>query len=126
MTRRRSRRPMLAQRMLELAWCSPYVIAQRMAGSDRNERSRMVVEKMAAGMESWSALASHGLAMQRSLMREMMRHRTWGSYASGAPLLAWMTFMRGAERGLSATAAPFHRRATANARRLASVKRRAK
>jgi len=43
MTRRRSRRPMLAQRMLELAWCSPYVIAQRMAGSDRNERSRMVV-----------------------------------------------------------------------------------
>jgi catalase len=48
MTRRRSRRPMLAQRMLELAWCSPFVIAH--ACRERShERTRMVVEKMAPG-----------------------------------------------------------------------------
>jgi hypothetical protein len=123
---RSQRRPLLAQRMLELAWSSPYVIAHRMGGSDQRERTRMVVEKAAAGMESWSALSAHVFAMQRSLMREMLRQRPWGSYAAGAPLFAWMAFMRQAERGLSATAAPFHRRATANARRLASVKRRAR
>lgn len=117
-------RPLLAQRMLELAWSSPQVIAHRMSGADRAEPSRMVMEKFAAGIESWSALAAYSFALQRSLMREVLRPRTWNSYAAGAPLFAWMNYVRRAERGLSDATAPFHRRAGANARRLASASRR--
>ena len=103
--------------MLELAWSSPQVIAHRMSGADSAEQARMVMEKVAAGVESWGALATYSLALQRSLMREVLRPRPW-------TLVAWMNYMRGAERGLSDAAAPFHRRAGANARRLASASRR--
>ena len=118
MARRRYRRRTFAQQMLELAVWSPYVIAHRMRGSDRDERSRMVVEKFAAGIESWNALAMHVFTLQGALLRSMLRHRTWGSFAASAPFSAWLTQWRQTERGLSASAAPFHRRATANARRL--------
>jgi len=113
---------MLAQRMVELAWSSPYVISRRMLGSDSKERSRMVVEKLAAGAESWNAVAAYVFALHGAILREMLRHRTWSSFTGGAPLLAWTTFMRRAERGASAAAAPFHRRAKANARRLSAVR----
>ena len=114
---------MLAQRMVELAWSSPYVISRRMLGSDSKERSRMVVEKLAAGAESWSGVAAYLLALHGTMLREMLRHRTWNSFAAGAPFSAWMTFMGRAERGMSAAAAPFHRRAKANARRLSIPRR---
>jgi len=117
-------RPFLAQRLFELAWSSPQVIAHRLSGADGAEQSRMVMEKVAAGIESWNAVATYAFALQRSLWRDLPRYRTWNSYFTGAPLLAWMNFMRGAERGLSDATAPFHRRAGANARRLASASRR--
>ena len=120
----RRRRPLLAQRMLELAWSSPQVIAHRMSGADSADPTRMVMEKFAAGIESWNALAAYSFALQRSLWRELSRYRTWNSFFTGAPLVTWMNSMRRAERGLSNAAAPFHRRAGANARRLASASRR--
>lgn len=117
-------RPFLAQRLLELAWSSPQVIAHRMSGADSAEQKRMVMEKFAAGIESWNSVAAYSFALQRSLWRELSRFQTWNSYFTGAPLVAWMNYMRRAERGLSDAAAPFHRRAGANARRLASASRR--
>ena len=110
--------------MLELAFSSPQVIAHRMSGADSADPSRMVMEKIAAGVESWSAMTAYSFALQRSLLREVLRPRPWSSYATGAPLVAWMNYLRHAERGLSDATAPFHRRAGANARRLASASRR--
>ena len=103
---------------MEIAWAAPWVIAQRVAHSDGRERARMVTEKMDAGAESWNALALYAFALQRSLMRELMRHRSWSSVASGAPFVAWMDLLRQGERGLAAMASPYRRRATANALRL--------
>ena len=120
---RRHRRTSLAERVLDLAWSSPYVIAHRLRKSDGSERSRMVVEKLAAGFESWNAVAAYSLALQGAFLREMLRHRTWNGFAAGAPLLAWVSFMRRAERGMSDATAPFHRRATANARRFSAKAR---
>lgn len=122
----RRRRPFLAQRMLELAWSSPQVIAHRMSGADSAEQTRMVMEKWAAGMESWNAMAAYAFTLQRSLLRDAMRPHTVNSVLAGAPLFSWMRYLRGAESGMSDAAAPYHRRARANARRLASKSRRRK
>ena len=83
----------------------------------------MVTEKVAAAMESWNALAFGMFAFQRSLAREMLRHRTWGGLAAGIPLHTWLAFARRSERGLAAATSPYHRRATANARRLTRRRR---
>ena len=120
----RRRRPYLAQRMLELAWSSPQVIAHRMSHADSAEQTRMVTEKWAAGMESWNAMAAYSLALQRSLLRDAIRAPSFNGFLAGAPLFAWMRYMRHAERGMSDAAAPFHRRARANAKRLSSPSRR--
>ena len=109
---------------MELAWAAPWVIAERVSHSDGRERARMVTEKMAAGVESWNALASYAFAQQRSLMRGVGRHRTWGGLVAGAPVVAWMTFLRSSERGLADMVAPYRRRASANARRLKRRSRR--
>ena len=94
----RKRRPPLALQWMELAWAAPWVVAHRLSRSDGRERTRMVTEKMEAGLESWSALANHGFALQRSLMRVLVRHRSWSSLATGAPFLAWMSLLRQGER----------------------------
>ena len=116
-------RPFLAQRLFELAWSSPQVIAHRMSGSNSAEQTRMVMEKFAAGVESWNAVAAYTFALQRSLWRDLPRFRTWSSYFTSAPLV-WTNYLLRAERGLSDATAPYHRRAGANARRLASASRR--
>jgi hypothetical protein len=110
--------------MLELAWSSPQAIAHRLARPDAAEHARMLTEKFAASLESWVALGTYALALQRALVREMLRHRTWGSLFAGAPIAAWLAYAHRAGRGLSAATAPYHRRAGANARRLASGSRR--
>jgi len=109
---------------MELAWSSPQVVAHRLSGADSAEQTRMVMEKWAAGMESWNAMAAYALTLQRSLLRDAMRPQAFHSYFSGAPLYAWMRYLRQAESGMSDATAPYHRRARANARRLATKSRR--
>ena len=78
----------------------------------------MVTEKAWAAAESWNAIAMAGFAFQQSLLREMFRHRPWGSRHAGTPLRTWTAYLRQSERGFASAMAPYHRRATANARRL--------
>jgi hypothetical protein len=112
------RRRTLPEQWLELAWAAPWVIAHRLHRSDERERSRMVTEKVLAAGESWAAMASYALALQRSILREMLRHRSWGSLAAGPSPFAWSTLLRRTERGLAAATSPYRRRASANLGRL--------
>jgi hypothetical protein len=119
MARSSRRRRSSAEQWLDLAFAVPDVIARRVHGNDPRERTRMVTEKLFAAGESWNALAVYAFAFQRAMLREMLRHRTWSGAAAAIPLSTLVAFARQAERGLASAMAPYHRRATANARRLA-------
>ena len=115
--RRRSRRsPRIATQAVELAFVTPQVMVHRLgrlalAGAnpssrDRREFQRMGAEKAAAMYESWNAMS---LALLRANLSLALSPYAW-----------WFSD-RGRRTGLGilgAGVAPFHRRATANARRL--------
>lgn len=120
MPARRRRSPLAAQ-AAELAIAVPQVVAHRMtrmalAGAqpsarDKREFQRMGQEKVLAFWQSWFAM---GWAVTSSWQR------AWLAWLQGArvPMLATLPALAAvASRGL----APIHRRATANARRLAAT-----
>jgi hypothetical protein len=115
MTRRKS--PRLAHQATELAVAVPQVVAHRLtrlalagprpSARDRREFQAMGQEKLHAFWQSWFAM---GWAMVEATQR------------------AWVALLQGArvpvldvQQVLSRGMAPVHRRATANARRLARV-----
>lgn len=133
MTRRRRRTP-LALQAFELAFAVPQVMAHRLdrmarAGAmpgkrDRDESLRMGTEKVAAGLEAWSAAASYGLSLQRAMMREMLRTTSARPASPMAAWSSWMSLCLNATRGLESMSSPFHRRAVANSARLGGRRRR--
>jgi hypothetical protein len=114
MTSRRTHRKAakLTSDTAELALAAPQVVAHRVgrmltAGStpsaaDVAEFQRMGAEKVAAFFESWNAMAAQALRLQAQQLRF-------------SPAAWWAPVVDLAAAGL----APVHRRATANAKRLA-------
>lgn len=119
-SRRRSRRPpRIAKQAVELSLAAPQVMAHRLArlafaGSapslrDRREFYRMGAEKVAALHESWAAM---WLALFRAhLNLALSPFWQWSGHGRRAGLTI-----------LGAGLGPFHRRVTANARRLSRTR----
>lgn len=123
----------LATKAAELAFAVPQVVAHRvtrMALSgprlslrDRKEFERMVAEKNAAFGESWQAMAAQAAVAHQQLAASFFRSflavargRTPSAAASAAQLHKAALGVLG--KGL----APVHRKATANAKRLARTR----
>jgi hypothetical protein len=131
--RSRSRRPIRSTRKaVELALAVPQVVAHRLgraalAGAspsarDRREFQRMYAEKFAALNEAWNAMA---MEMFNANMRLMMSPLAWSSpwtraTSSGLASTYGRTVLGIVDKGM----APFHRRAVANAKRLARTRAR--
>lgn len=136
MTRkRRSAAYRLAKKSAGLALAVPQVVAhrvRRMASAgptpsprERQEFTRMVMEKQQAFVQSWLAMYSETLRMQQRLALSML-----AGYAlpwPATPRLFWQWTRRLSEATLAVAAkgiAPVHRKAVANARRLRKTARR--
>jgi hypothetical protein len=130
----------LAQQTTELAMAVPQVVSHRVyrmmtAGlqpdaKDQREFHRMGAEKIAAFQESWMAMGTHLFSVQQAWMLSWMR-AVWMPWPSANP---WSSWQRSSQqlrtqlhRATVDTAAqglaPVHKRAVANAKRLARFKK---
>jgi hypothetical protein len=85
----------------------------------QRENSRMVTEKAQAGLETMNLLMMPSAALPMAYWR--LWSSLWRPQAASAWMPLWNLMLVAAEqnvRTLSGTARPWHRRATANARRL--------
>jgi hypothetical protein len=132
-TRRTRRSRSLAVQAAELAFAVPQVVAHRvqrmaLAGPtlsprDRKEFTRMVAEKNAAFGESWSAMAAQATVAHQALALSFFR--SFLAVAGGkraSPAAAAAELQHAAVAVLGKGFAPVHRRAVANAKRLARTK----
>ena len=123
----------LAAKAAELAFAVPQVVAHRvtrMALSgpklslrDRKEFERMVAEKKAAFGESWNAMATQAALANRQLAASFFR--SFFSVATGKKPSAGATATQLHKAALGVLGkgfAPVHRKAVANAKRLARTK----
>ena len=122
----------LAAKTAELAVAVPQVVAHRMtrmalAGAkpsarDRKEFARMVAEKNAAFGESWKAMAAQAAIANQALAVSTLR--AFLAVAQGRrPTAASAAQLQKAALGvLGKGLAPVHRKAVANAKRLARTK----
>src|SRR5215207_3529740 len=134
MTVPRKRKPhSLAVRTAELAVAVPQVVAHRvtrmalagpvLSARDRREFARMVAEKNAAFGEAWQAMAMQAAVANQALAASTLR--AFVALAAGRrPRVATSAAQlhRAALGVLGKGLAPVHRKATANARRLARTK----
>lgn len=123
-----------AARLAELGFAAPRVAAHRLArmaladpvpsARDRREFTAMIAEKQAAFAQAWLAMFTEGLHAQQALAASWLRmfsattassHAAWQRAHAAAVSDA---MARVAGRGL----VPVHRKAVANARRLAKTK----
>ena len=133
-----ARRSRLARRLAaqtgELATAVPQVMAHRLARMaiagpklserDRKEFARMIAEKNSAFSESWNAMAEQALRANQALAASLARS-FWAppSLRAKAPGSALAAQLHNAALGvLGKGLAPVHRKATANAKRLARTK----
>lgn len=131
-----SRRPSspktMAQTSSELAAASSQVVAHRVArmamagpmptARDRTEFQRMVSEKHQAFSESWLAMASQSLIAQQAIATTAWRSLCYPWLGGGATPSAMATQMQEAGMGvINKGLAPVHRKAVANAKRLAKT-----
>ena len=132
-SRRKRVSPSLAWKAAELAVAVPQVVAHRvtrmaLAGPklsprDRKEFERMVAEKNAAFAASWTAMARQAALAQQSLatawMTSFLAAGQGRKNSAAASARQWHNAALGVlGRGLD----PVHRKAVANARRLARTK----
>lgn len=119
--------------MAELAFAAPQVISHRMqqmmtdghAPSEkvRREMQRMGSEKMHAFIESWTAMSLQAAAAQQQLALSMWH--AWFSPVTRRSVQRMGRQWQGAALDVASKGlAPVHRRAVANAKRLAKSKRR--
>jgi hypothetical protein len=128
MPRRRPRNAttVLSQQWFETAIAAPQVVAHRVSRmvapqpsrmrQDQQEFTRMWTEKQAAFTQSWLAMWSHGARLGQQAMLSPWQG-WWRAPSAAAAATAAIAI---AQKGL----APVHRKAVANARRLATAKRR--
>ena len=132
-TPRKRLRQSLAVKATELAFAVPQVVAHRVARMalagpqlsmrDRREFERMVAEKNAAFGESWNAMAKQAALANRALAASFFQSFLMvarGKQPSAATSAAQLH--KAALGVLGKGLAPVHRKAVANARRLARTK----
>jgi hypothetical protein len=125
--RRAARTPKTAlpsTKLIELGFAAPQVIAHRVArmalagptpnARDRQEFVGMIVEKQAAFAQAWTAAFVQGLKWQQQIALSLMTGATPKQHAAKGG--------QAASRAFNATLTPIHRKATANAKRLARTK----
>jgi len=113
-----------AVKLAELGLAAPQVMAHRLtrmalagpaiSARDRKEFTGMVGEKQAAVAQAWTAMFAEGVRLQQQLALSLFTGATPRQHAAQAKSRA----SRIASTGL----APFHRKAVANAKRLARTK----
>ena len=113
-----------AAKLTELGLAAPQVIAHRltrmvMAGPtinarDRKEFAGMVLEKQAAVAQAWVGMFTEGVRLQQQLALSLFTGATPSQHAARAN--------GSAPRIVSTGLAPLHRKAVANAKRLARTK----
>ena len=118
--RRRPRATAVPRQLAELAIAAPQVVAHRSArmalaglqpsARDRKEFHGMVAEKQAAFVQSWTAMLAEAWRLQQQL--------ALGAWRGAPPMAALLAPWQIAAKGLQ----PVHRKATANARRLARTR----
>lgn len=127
--RNRQTRSLMTQ-WAELAFAVPQVVAHRVtrmaiagpapSARDRKEFDLMSTEKTAAFNESWNAMAVQAVRANQALATSMLRSLWMPGKASAS---AVTTQLQNAALGvLGKGMAPVHRKATANAKRLARAK----
>lgn len=123
----------LSKKSSELAAAASQVVAHRvtrmvLAGPmpserDRTEFTRMVNEKHQAFSESWLAMAAQSLVAQQTIATTAWRSLCYPWLGGGATPGAMATQMQKAGMGvIEKGMAPVHRKAVANAKRLAKTK----
>jgi hypothetical protein len=128
MPTRHSQHLALAAKTAELAMAAPQVVAHRVgrmaragllpAARDQEEFLLMGAEKAAAFYESWNAMAWQALRANQAWTQTV-----WSAMLGGT--LPAMSALHAQDAALSLLAhglAPVHRRAVANAKRLAKIK----
>ena len=130
--RKRKTKSLIAK-AVELAFVVPQVVAHRVtrmaitgpsvSERDRKEFKRMGAEKTAAFSESWNAMTMQALCANQALAASFLRS-FWSPSLKGRPSARAMAAQfHGATLGvLCKGIAPLHRKATANAKRLARTK----
>ena len=122
----------LAARTAELAVAVPQVVAHRMtrmaiagpvpSSRDRQEFTRMVAEKNTAFVASWQAMAAQAIVAQQAFAATMVR-AMWTSPWRAQPPYAMFAQVHDAALGVIGEGlAPVHRKAVANAKRLAKTR----
>lgn len=125
----------IATKSAELALAVPLVVAHRVArmanagptpsARDMKEFNRMVAEKGAVFAQAWQAMATQAVLANQAMVFSFARS-FWPMSGRGKITPAKVAAqLQGAALGvLGKGLAPVHRKATANARRLARTKRR--
>jgi len=132
-SRRTRAKTSLAQQAAELALAVPQVVAHRvtrmaLAGPhpsprDRKEFARMVAEKNEAFGEAWQAMAVHGVRAQQALGASLFASLLAIAHGRRPSPARSVAQLQHATLGvLGKGMAPVHRKAIANARRLARTK----
>ena len=127
-SRRRRKSRSLNVKATELALAVPQVVAHRvtrmaLAGTsptarDQREFRQMGAEKMAAFTESWNAMATQAFRANYLLATSF-----WRSWLAGRPSQSSGSQLHNAALGvLGKGLGPVHRRAVANAKRLARIR----
>jgi hypothetical protein len=134
MTTRRRRSPSLSVKTAELALAVPQVVAHRLlrmaqagphlSARDRKEFARMVAEKHSAFGESWNAMALQTLQSQRAFAAALGLAAAPVRSTRGRPAATALAaqFQEATLAVLGKGLAPVHRRAVANAKRLARTR----
>jgi hypothetical protein len=123
----------MAQKSSELATASSQVVAHRVtrmvlagpvpSARDRTEFQRMVSEKQQAFTESWMAMATQAVQANLALTSTAWRSLCYPWLGGGATPSAMASQMQEAGMGvINKGLAPVHRKAMANAKRLAKTR----
>lgn len=133
MPRKRKSTARLARQIADIAGAAPLVIAARAtrmatagptpSAADRRELERMHSEKAEAFLDGWSAMWRESLQLQQQAALAMMGG-WWNPQSTIAKLTSPAALTRNAAAILGAGIAPTRKRAVANAKRLATGKRR--
>ena len=123
-TRRTPRATATAVKLAELGLAAPQVIAHRLvrmaltgpvpSARDRREFSGMVAEKQAAAAQAWIGVFAEAVRFQQQFALSLLTAATPRQHAARTKSAA--------SRMASAALAPIHRKALANAKRLARTK----
>ena len=123
-SKRRPRFTATTVKLAELAFAAPQVISHRLtrmalvgptpSARDRKEFAGMVMEKQAAAAQAWMGMFAEGVRFQQQFALSLLTFASPQQHATRAKTAV----SRIASTGL----APIHRKAVANAKRLARTK----